>query len=345
MTALLTPAPRRRTLTIAGTVATLTLLAACGGGGGVPIVTPPPGGPPTDAQRVSAATATAQSGSNACNAIRPFYWEIGDRTAARASGSVNTSAGGPPTYTAASSMNIASASKWLYAGYVAERRGPAGLNADDVRFLSFRSGYTSFSTCLAGQTVDGCVNYLSNGVYTPANDGRFFYDGGHMQQHASRLGLGGLGNAALAAELQSQLGADVGLAYTQPQLAGGAVSTAADYARYLRKLLDGTLRLGAQLGAQAVCASPTACPAEAVATPIPGSERWQYSLGHWVESDPVVGDGAFSSAGAFGFYPWIDAGRSYYGVLARASLGGQPGYESVQCGRLIRQAWLTGTAR
>lgn len=341
-----TDTPKTRALAIAWTGAALLALAACGGGGGgPPVVAPPPGGPPTDAQRSAAATSTAQSSGNACNAIRPFYWEIGDRAASQASGSVNTSAGGPPTYTAASSMNIASASKWLYAGYVAQRRGVAGLTADDIRFLTFRSGYTSFSTCLAGQTVDGCVNYLSNGVYTPANDGRFSYDGGHMQQHASRLGLGGLGNAALAAEMQSQLGADVGLSYTQPQLAGGAVSTAADYARFLRKLLDGSLRLGGQLDAPSVCASPATCPADAVATPIPASESWRYGLGHWVESDPAVGDGAFSSAGAFGFYPWIDASRSYYGVLARAALGGQPGYESVQCGRLIRQAWLTGVAR
>ena len=31
----------------------------------------------------------------------------------------------------------------------------------------------------------------------------------------------------------------------------------------------------------------------------------------------MAGDGAFSSPGLFGFYPWIDAGKTYYGVLAR----------------------------
>lgn len=92
-------------------------------------------------------------------------------------------------------------------------------------------------------------------------------------------------------------------------------------------------------------ACPTACPSAALSTPIPGSERWHYSLGHWLESDPSVGAGAFSSAGAFGFYPWIDADRTYYGVLACAVLRAQAGYESAQCGRLIRQAWLTGVGR
>jgi len=32
-----------------------------------------------------------------------------------------------------------------------------------------------------------------------------------------------------------------------------------------------------------------------------------------------VGDGAFSSPGAFGFYPWIDRTKTNYGVLARSA--------------------------
>jgi len=40
-------------------------------------------------QRITAAATTAQSGSNACAAIQPFYWEIGNRNSALASGSVS----------------------------------------------------------------------------------------------------------------------------------------------------------------------------------------------------------------------------------------------------------------
>jgi hypothetical protein len=76
---------------------------------------------------------------------------------------------------------------------------------------------------------------------------------------------------------------------------------------------------------------------------VPPQESWQYSLGHWVESDPRVGDGAFSSPGAFGFYPWIDAGRSHYGILARVASNGARG--SALCGRQIRKAWSTGVAQ
>ena len=156
----------------------------------------------------------------------------------------------------------------------------------------------------------------TNGDYTAANDGKFFYNGGHMEAHAVLFGLGALNNAGLAAELKSQLSPDGSLFYTQPQLAGGVYTSSAAYASVLRKMLGGQLRMGALLGSHPVCTNPRSC-VNAVSAPIPASESWHYSIGHWVEDDPNVGDGAFSSAGLFGFYPWIDASRTWYGVLAR----------------------------
>jgi len=318
------------------------LLAGCGGGDSAAT---PPAGSPGVAQRAAAVKATAESASNACRPIRPFYWEIGDATAALASGSTDA-AGGMPTYTAATTMPIASATKWLYGAYVAEKRS-GSLSASDIRFLHFRSGYVSFDafgSCTASMTVDGCLNAGRNGDYTASSDGKFHYDGGHMQKHASLDGLGALDAAALAAELRSRLGNDIGLAFSAPQLGGGAVTTAADYARFLRKLLGGQLRLGSQLGAHAVCADPATC-ADALYSPSPAGERWQYAIGHWVDADPVVGDGAFSSTGAFGFHPWIDARRISYGVIARRALLANAGVASVACGRLLRRAWASGTAQ
>ncbi|MBC7919277.1 MAG: hypothetical protein H7Y28_15855 [Rhodoferax sp.] len=315
-------------------------LGACGGGGGSGgSSTPPPTGL-TDAQRAQAATTTAQSSANACAPIRPFYWEIGDVGAAKVFGSV--SGAGDTPIAASTAMPIASATKWLYASYIAEVRGGV-LTASDIQFLNFRSGYTNFSICLQGQTVDSCLTAGNNGLQTPANVGKFFYDGGHMQKHASLSGLGALNNAGLAAELRARLGTDVNLAFSQPQPAGGGYSTAADYARVLRKMLSGQLRMGALLGSNPVCTNPLTCP-QAIGTPIAATESWHYSVGHWVESDPVVGDGAFSSAGAFGFYPWIDASKTWYGVLARQG-GAGSGANSVACGRLVRKAWVTGIAQ
>jgi hypothetical protein len=324
----------------------MALLTACGGGGGDGGGTaPPPSSGPTDAQRSAAAT-TAASTHAACVAVQPFYWEIGNGQAALASAAVNSTSD-PTVYSASSVMNIASASKWLYGTYVVEKRG-AGLDAADIAALNFTSGYTSFSLCLPGQSVQGCVDFLSNGVHTPANDGKFYYSGGHMQQHAAAvMGVGALFNDGLASEIRSQIGNDIALSYSQPQLAGGVVSSGADYARFLRRMLSGGYRLSSQLGSYAVCTSsnPAVCPT-GLSGPMPANENMHYSLGHWVEDDPVLGDGAFSSAGAFGFYPWIDASKTWYGLVVRYSgqAGEQDGVASMYCGRAIRKAWVSGLA-
>lgn len=342
---IVSPRPRLAGLALAGCLA--GCLVGCGGGGGsegTP-APPPPTPTPTVAQRTQAVQATASSGANACHAVQPFYWEIGDASAALASGSTD-GAGGNPTYVASTAMSIASASKWLYAAYVAEKRAGALTNSD-IQFLHFQSGYVSFDafgSCGFADTIDTCLNAGRNGNYTAASDGKFNYDGGHMQKHASLDGLGGLGSIALAAEVRRLLGTDITLAYSQPQPAGGVVTSAADYARFLRKLLGGSLRMGSLLGAHAVCTNPVTC-TQAVFTPAPLTENWSYSMGHWVDADPVVGDGAFSSTGAFGFHPWIDATRTTYGVLARRTELGGTGFESAVCGRLLRKAWATGTAQ
>ena len=124
-----------------GALFTAALLCGCGGGGD----SPAPPSAPSDAQRLAAATATAKSTSNACAAIAPFYWEIGDRNARLASDSVAGTGTGSSTrvYTASTVLAIASASKWLYAGYVAQKRAGA-LSASDIQFLNFRSGYSNF---------------------------------------------------------------------------------------------------------------------------------------------------------------------------------------------------------
>jgi hypothetical protein len=52
------------------------------------------------------------------------------------------------------------------------------------------------------------------------------------------------------------------------------------------------------------------------------------------------------SPGAFGFYPWIDSTKTWYGILAHYDNSGEGAYfDSVECGRLIRKAWITGAAQ
>lgn len=305
--------------------------------------TAPPTSPIRAADRISAATAAANSSVNACGAIRPFYWELGDAKARQVGGSVK---GAPAERLIAQNtvLPFASASKWLYAAYVVQRRA-GDLAANDTRLLSMLGGFISLKDCRADQTVGQCLAWTGNGAYTASADGHFDYNGGHMQQHAALMGLGGFDPIGLATEIRSQLGADLDLTYAQALAPGGAVGSANTYAAFLRKLLSGQLRIGALLGTSAVCASPAKCkPGDALYSPAPSNEITHYSLGHWVEDDPTLGDGSFSSAGSFGFYPWVNAGRNQYGVISRKGPEGS-GKASMYCGRLIRKAWQTGVAQ
>ncbi|HEY8027067.1 MAG TPA: hypothetical protein VIF60_21180 [Burkholderiaceae bacterium] len=303
------------------------------------------------AQRAAAAQQTAQS-SPACKSIQPFYWEIGDGHGALAGGAQGNNA---PARDA--QMHIASASKLVYAAYVAQRRD-GNLTDGDVRFLTFRSGYTHFRFCRRNQTEGACLDSFLNGGGRPdaATAGQFDYSGGHMQKHAALMGLGNMNRDALTEEMHrglTTLGADWKFTYSQAQPAGGGVSSVADYARFLSAIVAGELHISKLLGSHKVCTNPQSCPSEAQKTPIPLDESWHYSIGHWVEDDPKVGDGAFSSPGAFGFYPWISADKQFYGIVGRENHRGlfsadeeeKPAVGSVDCGRAIRAAWIQGIAQ
>ncbi len=278
----------------------------------------------------------------ACQAIQPFYWEIGDKERSLYSGTRGADA--PRAHTV---MPIASASKWIFAAYVVQKRKGQLLPAD-IKALTMQTGYTSLKPgrCVRWrearrntQTVAECFSARNNEEHTPQHENKFFYNGGHFQYLGiNALGLADYTNAALANEITSTLGLPLTLSFGSPLLSGGMTTSAVDYALFLRALLDGRLLLGAQLGTHAVCTQPTVC-AAAVYTPIPATMQWQYGLGHWIESDPRTGDGAFSSAGAFGFYPWIDASKRYYGVIARDEKSKGSGASSAECGRQLRRAF------
>lgn len=321
------------------------VLAACGGGGSSTSSEPPP--PPTgDATRIAAATQTAQN-NPACTALSSFYWEIGNSSGVLASGQVGSGAPGADT-----EMLVASASKWVFAAYAVEKKGGAALSTtQDVPYLNFTSGYSNFTlpTCpgLFG-TVDDCLAGDRGTVEAAeAASGTYHYDSGHMQKYASNIGLGALNAAGLASEVMSTLGGDWSLSYADVQVAANVRTTAAQYARFLRKMLVGhpaPLRIATQLGSHAVCTLPRQCPNSAYS---PSSEDWHYSLGHWVEDDAATvqaGNLAYSSAGSFGFYPWVSQDRSLYGIVARELFGGtHEGFVSATCGQLIRRAYVTAT--
>jgi hypothetical protein len=297
------------------------------------LVTVGDGGALSLATRTAAVQATIANDAT-CTALPQFYWEIGDQNGALASGAVGS------LYGADSIMSIASASKFYWGAYIVERF-KNDLGSIDSNAMTMKSGYISltYDSCLTAKTVSDCFNSASNSTHTAADDGIFFYSGGHFQKYAVDLGLGADDNAALAAELKQYLGTDLQFTFGSPQLAAGAKTSASDYAAFLRKILRGELAISSQLDTNAVCTLPSACPTAAYS---PSPLAWHYGYAHWIEDEPDTGDGAFSSPGAFGFYPWIDAGKQYYGILARYALTSDAYIASANCGRLIRKAFMTG---
>ena len=289
------------------------------------------------AQRLAAARQTATTNAE-CQAVSPFYYEIGD-----GKGSIVGEAVGDGSYVATTKVSIASASKWLFGAYVAEVR-QGQIDDTDRRATHMLSGYASMAdTCAGiGATVASCFASGGNDTYTPAKLDRYNYNSGHFQKWGVDNGMANMTAVDVAHAYQNTLGITV--AFSGPLLAGGAIMSAADYAVFLRRILNGELRIATLLGSTPTCTQPATCPTADV-SPLT-AEAWHYSLGHWVEDDPETGDGSYSSAGAFGFYPWIDQARNHYGILARSDKSGDnQGYASARCGRLIRKAYMSGVAQ
>lgn len=317
-------------------LASFFLVASCGGGDGSGDA---PVSSPTLTQQTAAAQQTAEQ-NPACQLIQPFYIEVGDAGGAIAGVSVGASA---PTAT--TRMYIASGTKWLFGAYVAEVRSGA-LQSDDLLATRMLSGYVGMGStdlCDPSDTVSSCNASLNSSKdLTKVN--RFSYASGHFQNWGTNVypALGPMGVVTLTSEFQNKLGPNIPWQFGSPTLAAGAYISASEYAVFLRKILTGDLQIAALLGSSPVCTLPSnACNSDF--SPLPFD--WHYSIGHWVEDDPAAGDGSFSSAGALGFYPWIDSTKTYYGILAREKLDPNAATQSIECGRLIRKAFRTGTVQ
>lgn len=265
-----------------------------------------------------------------CKKLGDFYWEIGDANGVLGSGAIGTD------YSANEPIKIASASKFVWGAYVLEKIGrDKQPTSEQVALLEMRSGYTRFNplACLFSKSIDACMNARANATRVAADVGYFSYSGGHDQRLAQLLGLGGYTAAQMTQEIRRYLGQDLDLEYANPQPAGGLKASPAGYGKFLRKIVAGQLRMKTFLGYQPVC---TKC---ATARSSPASRAWHYSLNHWIEDDPQ-GDGAFSSPGLMGFYPWISADKSTYGLLARNKLSKSAYLDSAACGRKLRMAWM-----
>ncbi|MBU8899621.1 hypothetical protein KRR26_28825 [Corallococcus sp. M34] len=266
---------------------------------------------------------------------------------------------------AGTEMNIASASKWLYGAYVLEVLQGQLRPGVDVPFLNL----TSTTPVLDASASSACKSALSTvracgktaGIeepliqYVPEPPTRFYYHPGHFEAHADfAMGMGFFDGASLALAFQGRL--PLSLSFVSVNLAGGAKTSASEYAKFLRALMRDELKLGPLLGTHSTCA--TAACGNTGYSPWFATEPAHYSLAHWVEPDEgTPWSGGFSSAGLFGFYPWIAKDKGTYLIVAGEHLLGVLGQsrttpaeetasgKAVLCGRLIKKAYYTGVVQ
>ncbi len=333
-------------------IAAAMVLGACGGGGSSapsPVVSPPPPPappppPPPPAPDFSAVQARIDASSVANMAVL-----VGDETGVLYSyekGSFETD----------QSILIASASKMVFGltvwtlvedGRLSETSQPqdfisfwtniAGDGRSDVtldQLLGFTSGFNQppgNPGCISNLafTLSACVQQIYDGGLESAAGAGFYYGPEHMQVAALMVAQaeGQSFESVMRAELLDPLGVSSATRYAlqageNTRYSGNMRSTAADYAILLTAFLNGD-----------VVSDRAGYLRDRLATAFIGhrpgatnqvSGDWHYGFGFWKECDDLTYSAAcdtnptISSPGAFGFTPWIDLDKGYWGIIAMA---------------------------
>ena len=212
--------------------------------------------------------------------------------------------------------------------------GPQGAITLE-QLLSFTSGLTRDADCQreVAITLAECAEEIGALPLVAAPGTRFDYGGAHMQVAArmAEVVTGSNWNAVFRAQLADPLGLSAEVRYTtlprqriglsNPLAGGGLAATVDEYARLVEAAL------GAQADVQGVAIDPDLAAAifrspypEAVRGMVPELAEVQdfgYGLGAWLECDtPGTGCDIASSAGLFGWMPWVDREAGYIGILA-----------------------------
>jgi CubicO group peptidase (beta-lactamase class C family) len=139
-----------------------------------------------------------------------------------------------------------------------------------------------------------------------------------------------------------------------PNVGGGARSTAEDYARFLTMLLQGGVWSGKHILSKEAVAqieqdqAPTsaivATPYTTVASLLPSTSRARPGLGMWrEETDPGTGTLLIASCpGTYGFTPWIDYKLNLAGILSMEYDLAKAAYAIMRVHQLVPQAIAAG---
>jgi CubicO group peptidase (beta-lactamase class C family) len=211
--------------------------------------------------------------------------------------------------------------------------GWSGDNANITlrELMSFTSGLAPEDRCTYQSTLTlaDCVADISRTELTATPGTRFDYGSTHLAV-AGRMAevvTGRSWNQLFADTLRDPLGLPSDVTYyanplkatgtDNALLAGGLRMSMNEYERVLHFTFDKGVWQGAALLAPAIFDTQTITPyPDAVIGNSPAEGGIRYGLTAWLEcSTPATGCTTISSAGAFGFTPWLDRAAGYYAIL------------------------------
>lgn len=247
------------------------------------------------------------------------------------------------TYNGDETVAIASASKWLAGAVLMSLVDSGLLSLDDTvgEFFPAHAGTPTGSITVAqlfshtsgmdwnphpclgdsSVTLEACAAAILAVPLRAAPGAQFGY-GGNSMQVAGRIAeiVSGTSWVNLS---RARLITPLGLTHTgwfgnNPQVAGGAISSASDYDRFLGVIQRGGTAYGVTLlTPQAVAAMQADRISGVTVAYTPNPQTDGYGIGVWLDFEP--GGVTVSSPGKFGMYPLIDSGRCYRSVLLQQS--------------------------
>lgn len=319
-------------------LAIVMTLSACGGGGGgatpdpvvtLPVITPP--------------DFTAVLAEIERHPVADMGFMIGDANGVL----ISTEKG---SFTFDDTLRLASASKLLTGAAVwslveagdlslsdttAEliTGWPTDSGGDDVtlsQLLSFTSGFnvTAAQTTCAGsplRSLQGCVLSIADEGPDAAAGETFSYGPEHMQIAAlmARSATGIELSETLRQNILDPVGASDATGFftgENTRYSGFATGTTNDYGKVLQALLaeDLFVDMSGFLADRSQNTNIFYSPVEGYEAPL----DWHYGFGFWIECDQVPFNEScattptISSAGLFGFVPWVDFDRGYWAIIA-----------------------------
>lgn len=328
----------------------LVPLAACSGGGNSnmppapppPPPLPPPPPPPPDFSAVDRAVDAFP--------VAQMMVLIGDETGVRHSYAKGGFTGDTPVLIGSATKMVTGFTMWRLVD-----RGEVRLDQhpqDSIAFwtsvepggrgavtleqtMAFTTGFNQKPfdpTCINDgvSTLAACVQEIHDGGTDSAPGTQFSYGPEHMQigalMAATTTGTDFI--SLMDHELFTPFGLSDATRFSpqsgdNPRFSGSLQSTANDYGKLLTAFLDGSLTPNRT----ALIADRTetvflAYRPEATRS---GMRDWHYAFGFWRECDTgwnaaCADDPIISSPGAFGFTPWVDVDRGYWGIIAMEEL-------------------------